>query len=135
MNLRFSNQEIRIRVEQTEFEKLLQGEALREQIFFPNSRELNFKIQAVLMMKENEAMSVNWRQEGQRDELELQVAFEALGALATQAPKKEVALFQEMEVPDHPDLKLRFEIDLFSIKAASRAQTSSKFPGRDSTLV
>lgn len=106
MNVRFADQNIRFRVENEEFQRLLSGKAVALEVTVLNSRVFRANVSAIMMG--------SWQLDSDPTGLWLSVPREELKELSSHLPRKS-GLEHEFKT-SHGELHVSLEVDLKSAR-------------------
>lgn len=124
MNLRLSRGLVRIRVHRDEFAKLKNGEKLEERVYFPHGL-FTFSVRA---SEKTSQVSL------ENNILNLVLDNESLEKVSTSGPLHDAELKLQFPLEDASFLKVRFEVDAFSLKKKSPLTGERPFPRKDAVL-
>ncbi|MBI2601805.1 MAG: hypothetical protein HYW48_02010 [Deltaproteobacteria bacterium] len=124
MNVRLSRGLVRFRVHRNEFAKLKEGEALEERVYFPHGV---FTFSVKVSDKDSQVSLAD-------NVLTLVLSKESLEKVSTSGPLHDAELKWQFPLEDATFLKVRFEVDAFSLKQKRPLQGDRSFPGKETLL-
>ena len=124
MNVRFSRGLVRFRVHRNEFAKLKEGKTLEERVFFPHG-VFTF---CVKVSDKDSQISLG------ENVLTLVLSKESLEKVLKRGALHDAELKWQFPLEDASFLKVRFEVDAFSLKQKRPLHGDRSFPGKETLL-